>query len=100
MVTHFLFPFGMREKWPVLNCVSPVLMQNLDIWNFHSSLALNNEKLVRYFKSFWHAIASNMTHFYIQFGMRENMPFFELCVSPVLTQNQDIWNFYEPTDFE
>ena len=22
------------------------------------------------------------------------MPFFELCVLPVLTQNEDIWNFY------
>ena len=32
--------------WPDLNCVSPVLMQNLDIWNFHSLLALNNEKLI------------------------------------------------------
>ena len=43
---HFLIPFGMRKKWPVLNCVSPVLMQNLDIWNFHSSMALDNGKIV------------------------------------------------------
>ena len=35
-----------------------------------------------------------MTHFYILFGMGEKMAFVELCVSPVLTQNQDIWNFY------
>ena len=44
-ITHFLIPFGMREKWPGLNCVSPVLMQNLDIWTFHSLQALNNGKL-------------------------------------------------------
>ena len=56
-------------------------MQNLDIWNFHSSLALNNGKLVRYFKSLWYAIVSNMTHFYILFGMRGKMPLFELCVT-------------------
>ena len=94
-MTHFLIPFGVREKkWLVLNYVSPVLMQNLNIWNFHSSLALNNGKLVWYCKSLWYAIVSNMTHFYILFGMREKMAFVELCVSPVLTQNEDIWNFY------
>ena len=70
-MTYFLIPFGMREKWSVLNCVSIVLMQNLDIWNFHISLALNNGKLFGYFKSLWYAIVSNMTHFYILFGMKE-----------------------------
>ena len=53
-----------------------------------------------------------MTHFYILFGIREKIVFFELwispvlrqdqdmrknvelSVSPVLMQNQDIWNFY------
>ena len=69
-------------------------MQNLDIWNFHSSLALNDGKLIGYFKSLWYAIVSNMTHFYILFGMREKLPFFELRVLPVPTRNQDIWNFY------
>ena len=39
-----------------------------------------------------------MTYFYILFGMREKMSFLELCVSPVLTQNQDIWNLWL-TDF-
>ena len=34
-----------RKKWPVLNCVSPVLTQNQHIWNFHDSLTLNNLKL-------------------------------------------------------
>ena len=92
-MTHFLILFGMREKWPVLNCVPIVLMQNQDICTFHSSLALNNGKPVRYFKRLWYSIVSYMTHFYILFGMREKMAFFELCVSPVLTQNQDMWNF-------
>ena len=35
---------------------------------------------------------SNMTHFHILFGITEKMDCFELCVSPVLRQNQDIWN--------
>ena len=43
-MTHFLIPFGMTEKWPVLNSISTVLMQNLEIRNFHSSMALNNAK--------------------------------------------------------
>ena len=69
-------------------------MQNLDISKFHSSLDKNNGKLVWYFKSLWYAIVSNMTHCYILFGMKEKMVSFELCVSPVLTQNQDFWNFH------
>ena len=36
--------------------VSPVLMQNPGIWNFHSSLTLNNGKLILYFKSLWYDI--------------------------------------------
>ena len=36
---------------------------------------------------------SNMTHFFILFGMREKIACFELCVSSVLMQNEDIWNF-------
>ena len=35
-----------------------------------------------------------MTHFVILFGMRRKMACFELCVSFVLTQNEDIWNFH------
>ena len=31
--------------------------------------------------------------FYILFGRRKKMPFSDLCVSPVLMQNQDICNF-------
>ena len=63
-----------------------MLRQNIDIWNFHSSLALNNGELVGYFKSFWYAIVSNTTHSYFLFGMREKMAFYEQCVSPVLKQ--------------
>ena len=44
-------------------CVSSVLTQNEDIWNFHGLLTLNKEKLTLYSGSHWHAIVSNMTHF-------------------------------------
>ena len=69
-------------------------MQNEDIWNFHGSLALNKGKLIRYSGSLWYAIVSNMTHILVLFGMREKMAYFELCVSSVLTENEDIWNFH------
>ena len=46
------------------------------------------------FRSPLYAIVSNMTHFYILFGIREKMAFVEICVSPVLMQSPDIWNFY------
>ena len=75
-------------------CVSSVLTQNEDIWNFHGSLTLNKGKLIGYFGSLWYAIVSNMTHFVLLFGMRKKMACFELCVSPVLAQNEDIWNFH------
>ena len=52
-------------------CVSSVLTQNEDIWNFHGSLTLNKGKLICYFGSLWYAIVSNMTHFLILFRMRE-----------------------------
>ena len=44
--------------------ISPVLMQNPDIWIFQGSPTLNNGQLIRYFKSLWYAIASNMIHFF------------------------------------
>ena len=37
-------------------CVSPVLMQNEDIWDFHGSPTLNKGKLIGYFGSLWYAI--------------------------------------------
>ena len=46
-------------------CVSSVLAQNEDIWNFHSSMTLNNGKLISYSESLWYAIVSNMAHFVI-----------------------------------
>ena len=33
-------------------------------------------------------------HFFIQFGMRKKLGSFEICASPVLTQNEDNWNFH------
>ena len=81
----------MREKIACFElCVTPVLTQNPDIWNFLGSLTLNNGKLVGYFRSPWYAIVSNMDHFFIQCGMREKMAFFKLFVLPVLTQNEEI----------
>ena len=38
-------------------CVSSVLMENEDIWNFHGSLTSNNGSL-------WYAIVSNIADFY------------------------------------
>ena len=35
-----------------------------------------------------------MIHFFSHFGMGENMATFELCVSPLLTQSQHVWNFH------
>ena len=55
-------------------CVSPVLTQNEDIWNFHSSLTLNKGKLIGYFGSLSYAIVSNMTHFVILSGMKKKWP--------------------------
>ena len=87
----------MREKCPGLKlCVSPVLMQNQHIWNLHSSLTLDNRKLIWYFRSPWYTIVSNMSHDFILFGMRDKMASFELGVSPVLMENQHIWNFHRP----
>ena len=58
--------------------VSPVSMKIPDIWNFYSSLTMNNGKLIRYFRSHLYAIVSNMAHFLIPFGMREKMACFKL----------------------
>ena len=62
------------NRRPVELCVSPVLTQNEDIWNFHGSLTLNKGKLIRYFRKPWYAIVSNMTHFFIMFGKGEKIP--------------------------
>ena len=79
-MTQFLISFGMREKMPLFEVwVSPVLAQNLDIWNFHGSLVLNN---------------GTMTHVQILFGMKEKMAGLNYVFLPVLKQNQDIWNFH------
>ena len=95
LIIIILILFGRREKMPFFEVwVSFVLMQNPDIWNFHSSLTLNNGKLIWCFYSSWYAIVSNMTHFLILFGMREKMAFIELWISPVLRQDQDTWSFY------
>ena len=76
-------------------CASSVLTENEDIWNFHGSLTLNKGKLFSYSAGLWYTIVSNMTLiFFIMFGMRKKMACFELCVSSVLTENEDVWNFH------
>ena len=37
-------------------CVSSVMTENEDIWNFHGSLTLNKGKLIGYSGSLWYAI--------------------------------------------
>ena len=74
--------------------VSPVLTQNDNIWNFHSSFTLNKGKPIWYPGNLWYPIVSNMTHFFILFEWEKKIACFGLCVSLVLTQNEDIWNFH------
>ena len=97
-MTHFVILFSMREKNACFELpVSPVVAvlmenQNEDIWNCHGSLTLNKGKLALYFTGFCHVIVSNMTDFFILFGVREKHECFELPVSPVeavLTHNQN-----------
>ena len=71
-------------------CVLSVLTQNLDIWNFHGSLTLNN--LIFLKPLVCHCVKYDS--FFILFGMRKKLACFELCVSSVLTENEDIWNFH------
>ena len=71
-----------------------ILMQNEDIWNFHGSLTLNKGKGIRYSGSLWYPIASNMTNFLHSFRKKEKIACFGLSVSPVLRENEDIWNFH------
>ena len=75
-------------------CVSSVLTQNEDIWNFHSSLTLNKGKLTSYSGSLWYAIVSKCVSFCHSVWNEKKMTYFELCVSSVLMQNEDIWNFH------
>ena len=92
-MTHFVILFGMRKNFLFALCVSSALTENEDNWNFDGSLTLNKGKLICDFGSLWYAIVSNMTHFVILFGMIEN-GLFDLCVSSVLTENEDNWNFH------
>ena len=94
-MSHFFILFRMRDKMASFElCVSPVLMENQHIWNFHSSLTLYNRKLIWYFGSPWYTIMSNMSHFFILFRMRDKMVSFELCITHLLMENQHIWNFH------
>ena len=94
-MTDFVSQFGIREKKACFDPhVSPVLMENEDIWNFHGSLTLNKRKLICDFRSPWYAIVSNMTHFFHSVWHEKKMTCFELCASPVLTQKQHILNFH------
>ena len=53
------------------------------IWNFYSSLTLNNRKLISdVLETFTLPSMSNMTHLFILFGMRDKMACFKLCILP------------------
>ena len=80
-----------------INGVLFVLTQNEDIRNFHVSLTLNKEKLI---SDILEAFSMPLTHFFILFGMRKTMACFGLCISPVLIQNEDIWNLSQLIAFE
>ena len=71
-------------------CVSSVLTQNEDIWNFHSSLTLNKGIV---WKSLVCHCVKHDSLFHSVWNEKK-MACFELCVSSVLTQNEDIWNFH------
>ena len=75
-------------------CVSPVLTQNEDIWNLSQLIAFEKRKtnlilgkLLAYhcvkYDSFFHSLWNE-----------KKMTCFGLCVAPVLTQKEDIWNFH------
>ena len=58
---------GIPNFWNEMNAS----MKHPDIWNFYSSLTMNNRKLIQYFRIHLYAIVSDMTHFLIPVGMRE-----------------------------
>ena len=90
-INHFVILFGMREKIACSElCVTPVLTQNPDIWNFYGSPTSNNGKITGYFRNPWYAIVSNMDQFFHSVWHEIKIAFFKLFVLPVLTQNEEI----------
>ena len=73
-------------------CDSPVLTQNPDIWNFNGSLTFNERKLEFLKSLICHCVRYDS--FFIQFDMRKKLASLGICVSPVLTQNEDNGNFH------
>ena len=64
MKTFGIFSLAWEKKMTCFElCASSVLTQNQHIWNFHGSLTLNKGKLIRYCRSPWYAIVSNMIYF-------------------------------------
>ena len=88
----FFIQFGMRKKLGSFEiCASPVLTQNEDKWNFHSSLTLSNGKPL------WEATGMPLCQIWFIFSFClewEKKWYFELHISLVLTQNEDIWVFH------
>ena len=72
-------------------CVPPVLIQNENIWNFHSSVALETY-LIFTKPLLYHCIKYDS--FIRSVSNERKMVCFGLCVSPVLAQNEDILNFH------
>ena len=74
--------------------------QNLRHLEFLWLIALNNSKLIGYFGSFLYSIVLKRSHILILCSIKETLSFFELYVSLVQTQNQDLSNFSMSLDFE
>ena len=101
--SHFLTLCSMKQRlchfWTV-----PVLLlllkQNQNIWNFYSSLTLNNAKIIWYFGSPCHAIVLNRSHFLILCSMKERLcHFLTIRVTCTNTKSRHL-EFLRLTDFE
>ena len=80
-------------------CVSSVLMENENIWNFHSSLTLNKGKLIWYSGSLWHKIVSNMTHSFHSVWNEKNGLSWTMCFICTDAKWRHL-QFSQLTDFE
>ena len=79
--------------------VPPIMMQNEKNWNFRGSLTLNKGKPIWYSGSLSYSIMSNMTHFFILFGIAKNGLFWTACLICTDTKWRHL-EFLWLTDFE
>ena len=99
-MTHFFYSVWNEKRMPVFElCVSSVLMENEDIWNFHSSLTLNKGKLIWYSGSLWYNIMSNMTHSFHSVWNEKNGLSWTMCFICTDAKWRHL-QFSQLTDFE